>query len=403
MMELIISAILVTFPLLIYDYFVIYSQNMKRKKRSIVLKLILYSSLYLAMFYTKNIPFNYRFVSIIIPLILTYLYKEKFTSIVINIIIINYTINYLNYNMISTFMLFFLLYLNFNKYIKSNKNDIIFINNTIILVAIFQIANTIMNYSKMLLIDNIHSFIIFTIIIKLLDYFLSESKNVINLHMNLKEFEKDKNMKINLFKITHEIKNPLAVIKGYLSMFDVNNKEKSIKYIKIIKSEVNRSLNLLSDFMEFTKIKINTSNVIFNDLMDDIKEVLIPFFNAKNVKYNFNIEANIEINIDYNRIKQVLINVIKNAVEACPNNMGLVSTTIFKDKDYLYIFVKDNGSGMDKDTLDNILVPFFTTKENGTGLGVSLSKEIILSHKGEISYDSILGKGTTCKITLPLN
>lgn len=402
-MELIISAILVTFPLLIYDYFVIYSQNMKMKKRSIVLKLILYSSLYLAMYYTKNIPFNYRFVSIIIPLILTYLYKEKFTSIVINIIIINYTINYLNYNMISTFMLFFLLYLNFNKYIKSNKNDNIFINNTIILVAMFQIANTIMNYSKMFLIDNIHSFIIFTIIIKILNYFLSESKNVINLHMNLKEFEKDKNMKINLFKITHEIKNPLAVIKGYLSMFDVNNKEKSIKYIKIIKSEVNRSLNLLSDFMEFTKIKINTNNVIFNDLMDDIKEVLIPFFNAKNVKYNFNIEANIEINIDYNRIKQVLINVIKNAVEACPNNMGLVSTTIFKDKDYLYIFVKDNGSGMDKDTLDNILVPFFTTKENGTGLGVSLSKEIILSHKGEISYDSILGKGTTCKITLPLN
>ena len=402
-MELIISAILVTFPLLIYDYFVIYSQNMKRKKRSIVLKLILYSSLYLAMFYTKNIPFNYRFVSIIIPLILTYLYKEKFTSIVINIIIINYTINYLNYNMISTFMLFFLLYLSFNKYIKSNKNDNIFINNTIILVAMFQIANTIMNYSKMFLIDNIHSFIIFTIIIKILNYFLSESKNVINLHMNLKEFEKDKNMKINLFKITHEIKNPLAVIKGYLSMFDINNKEKSTKYIKIIKSEVNRSLNLLSDFMEFTKIKINTNNVIFNDLMDDIKEVLIPFFNAKNVKYNFNIEANIEINIDYNRIKQVLINVIKNAVEACPNNMGLVSTTIFKDKDYLYIFVKDNGSGMDKDTLDNILVPFFTTKENGTGLGVSLSKEIILSHKGEISYDSILGKGTTCKITLPLN
>ncbi len=402
-MELIISAILVTFPLLIYDYFVIYSQNMKMKKRSIVLKLILYSSLYLAMFYTKNIPFNYRFVSIIIPLILTYLYKEKFTSIVINIIIINYTINYLNYNMISTFMLFFLLYLSFNKYIKSNKNDNIFINNTIILLAMFQIANTIMNYSKMFLIDNIHSFIIFTIIIKILNYFLSESKNVINLHMNLKEFEKDKNMKINLFKITHEIKNPLAVIKGYLSMFDINNKEKSTKYIKIIKSEVNRSLNLLSDFMEFTKIKINTSNVIFNDLMDDIKEVLIPFFNAKNVKYNFNIEANIEINIDYNRIKQVLINVIKNAVEACPNNMGLVSTTIFKDKDYLYIFVKDNGSGMDKDTLDNILVPFFTTKENGTGLGVSLSKEIILSHKGEISYDSILGKGTTCKITLPLN
>ena len=242
-------------------------------------------------------------------------------------------------------------------------------------------------------------YLVFYAIIK----FYDKVSKVVELYSSLEEITKEKKLYESLFKITHEIKNPLAVIKGYLSMFDVNNKEKSTKYIKIIKSEVNRSLNLLSDFMEFTKIKINTSNVIFNDLMDDIKEVLIPFFNAKNVKYNFNIEANIEINIDYNRIKQVLINVIKNAVEACPNNMGLVSTTIFKDKDYLYIFVKDNGSGMDKDTLDNILVPFFTTKENGTGLGVSLSKEIILSHKGEISYDSILGKGTTCKITLPLN
>ena len=106
--------------------------------------------------------------------------------------------------------------------------------------------------------------------------------------------------------------------------------------------------------------------------------------------------------MDYNRIKQVIINVIKNAVEACRESNGMVTTTAFTEEDYLIIVVKDNGIGMDKFVLDNILVPFYTTKDNGTGLGVSLSKEILEAHGGTINYDSVKGKYTTCKITIPL-
>ena len=185
-------------------------------------------------------------------------------------------------------------------------------------------------------------------------------------------------------------------------MFDVTDIEKSKRYISILKNEVNRTLNLLSDFMEFTKIKIVKKECNFNDLISDVKEVLIPFFVKKNVSYSFCVQNNIIVNMDYNRIKQVIINVIKNAVEACRESNGMVTTTAFTEEDYLIIVVKDNGIGMDKFVLDNILVPFYTTKDNGTGLGVSLSKEILEAHGGTINYDSVKEKYTTCKITIPL-
>ena len=66
------------------------------------------------------------------------------------------------------------------------------------------------------------------------------------------------------------------------------------------------------------------------------------------------------------------------------------------------ITISDNGVGMDKETLNNIYEMFYTTKQNGTGLGVALSNEIILAHGGTLKYESELGKGTTCMITLPV-
>ena len=151
-------------------------------------------------------------------------------------------------------------------------------------------------------------------------------------------------------------------------------------------------------------IKIEKKEINFSTLIDDIKDVLIPFFKAKNVSFYFEVEdeENLIISVDYLRMKQVVLNIIKNAVESCTSNIGQVSTTVFKDSDSLYIYVKDNGSGMSKEVLENMLQPFYTTKEKGTGLGVSLSKEIIEAHKGNISYTSSLGKGTICKISLPL-
>lgn len=401
-MFLVINGIVVVFPILVYTFFIVYEENMKLEKSNIILKISLFISMYLALYFKKYVGLNYQISCLILPIILSYLYNEGKVALILSTLLCLHSCFSLNYNIYTSIIFFLLLYLAYKKYSKSNMSSKFLINSSIVLMLIYFVANLIISYNDIVMLDEIISLIMYSLIIYAINYGINESKNIISLHMNLKEFEKEKNIKLNLFKITHEIKNPLTVVNGYLSMFDVTDIEKSKRYISILKNEVNRTLNLLSDFMEFTKIKIVKKEYNFNDLISDVKEVLIPFFIKKNVSYSFCVQNNIIVNMDYNRIKQVIINVIKNAVEACRESNGMVTTTAFTEEDYLIIVVKDNGIGMDKFVLDNILVPFYTTKDNGTGLGVSLSKEILEAHGGTINYDSVKEKYTTCKITIPL-
>lgn len=401
-MFLVINGIVVVFPILVYTFFIVYEKNMKLEKSNIMLKISLFISMYLALYFKKYVGLNYQISCLILPIILSYLYNEGKVALILSILLCLHSCFSLNYNIYTSIIFFLLLYLAYKKYSKSNMSSKFLINSSIVLMLIYFVANLIISYNDIVMLDEIISLIMYSLIIYAINYGINESKNIISLHMNLKEFEKEKNIKLNLFKITHEIKNPLTVVNGYLSMFDVTDIEKSKRYISILKNEVNRTLNLLSDFMEFTKIKVVKKECNFNDLISDVKEVLIPFFVKKNVSYSFCVQNNIIVNMDYNRIKQVIINVIKNAVEACRESNGMVTTTAFTEEDYLIIVVKDNGIGMDKFVLDNILVPFYTTKDNGTGLGVSLSKEILEAHGGTINYDSVKEKYTTCKITIPL-
>lgn len=401
-MFLVINGIVVVFPILVYTFFIVYEENMKLEKSNLMLKISLFISMYLALYFKKYVGLNYQISCLILPIILSYLYNEGKVALILSTLLCLHSCFSLNYNIYTSIIFFLLLYLAYKKYSKSNMSSKFLINSSIVLMLIYFVANLIISYNDIVMLDEIISLIMYSLIIYAINYGINESKNIISLHMNLKEFEKEKNIKLNLFKITHEIKNPLTVINGYLSMFDVTDIEKSKRYISILKNEVNRTLNLLSDFMEFTKIKVVKKECNFNDLISDVKEVLIPFFVKKNVSYSFCVQNNIIVNMDYNRIKQVIINVIKNAVEACRESNGMVTTTAFTEGDYLIIVVKDNGIGMDKFVLDNILVPFYTTKDNGTGLGVSLSKEILEAHGGTINYDSVKEKYTTCKITIPL-
>ena len=106
---------------------------------------------------------------------------------------------------------------------------------------------------------------------------------------------------------------------------------------------------------------------------------------------------------DYNRLKQVLVNVLKNSIEAMENVESKILTveTCLKEQDFL-IKVKDSGEGISKENLKKLKDPFFTTKVRGTGLGVYLSNEIIRAHHGSLDYDSVEGEGTMVLISLHL-
>ena len=186
-------------------------------------------------------------------------------------------------------------------------------------------------------------------------------------------------------------------------MFDPNNIEKSARYSSIIKEEINRTLNILQDFLELSKVKITKEEIDINMLLEEIRDTVNLLANDKKINLEFNLlDEEIYLKADYNKLKQVFINIIKNSIEAI-NKEGTIKVSTSIDNHSFLINIEDNGSGMDEETLNKVSNLFFTTKKNGTGLGIALSKEIISLHNGKIDYYSKENIGTKVIITLPTN
>ena len=229
-------------------------------------------------------------------------------------------------------------------------------------------------------------------------------EQVTSLYLSVSELEKDKQIKNSLFKITHEVKNPIAVCKGYLDMLNVSDKDQVSRYIPIVRQELSRSLDIMNDFMEFSKIKIEKDYIDIHMLLEELESDLNLLIKGKNVSFEMNLsqdEDEVYVMGDYGRLKQVFVNLIKNSLEAMSGRGKILIKAQVFDK-YYCIEVIDDGSGMDKETLSHMKEMFFTTKVKGTGLGVSLSNEIIKAHEGTLNYFSELGKGTKVVVKLPI-
>lgn len=401
LLEASLYIIIIIFPILLNLFFITYKKNIKKEESKIFLNLALLISLYFSIKYFNLISNNYFYIFSTIPILLSFLYKKPWISTILIAIFIENYFYIINDNYFVILFLIVSYYILYHIYVTTEMKIKTYSFSFAIISIIYTILKTIINSStityEILIILSLYFLSVFLTII-----FIIKSKEIMQIFMTFRDLEKENFIKVSLFKITHEIKNPLAVVKGYLDMFDVNNKEKSEKYLNIIKNEIKRTLNLLSDLNEFNKVKINKEYISFNKLLDEIKDIFISYFKENKVKYTFKTEENINILLDVERIKQVLINILKNSVEAS-NNGCKINFVSFIDTNKLYIFIKDNACGMEKEVLDNLFTPFYTTKDYGTGLGLCLSKEIIEAHNGLINYTSTINKGTTVKIVLPLH
>ena len=186
-------------------------------------------------------------------------------------------------------------------------------------------------------------------------------------------------------------------------MYDSENK-KTKDYIPIVKKEIDRTLTLLEDFLSMNHIKIQKEVIDLNVLLEDIEEHFKLILKEKNIHFECQTMDDEEyIYADYNRLLQVFINLIKNSVESFEKRKDrYLKITLKLHKKQVLISIEDNGIGMKEETLQKIKNPFFTTKTRGTGLGVSLSNQIIEAHEGHLEYDSVYGEGTTVKLDFPL-
>lgn len=368
--QILISVVILIFPIIVYLFYCTYNNNLNKEQSKLFLDISILSSLYLLVIYDSKFIIFYN-----IPLIFAFMKKRTFVSIIITAIIL-FSLNFSVIN-IAEYIIYFIIYFFYKKNI----------------LCLFLIIKFIFN-------NNFLTSILFVIITYLVLFLYKKGEDIIKLHMNIKELEKEKQLRSSLFKITHEIKNPIAVCKSYLDMFDINNKD-HIRYIGILKEEMDKILLLLQDFLSMNKIKIEKEILDINFLLEDIVNQFEPILKDKNIKFIHNIcEEEIFVEGDYNRLNQVFINIIKNSIEAI-NDKGVIKLDYEIDRNFK-IIIEDNGCGITEDQIEKIKEPFYTTKKNGTGLGVSLSIEIIKAHNGKIDYIP-LKKGLKVIVELPIH
>lgn len=396
---LILDSILILFPISLI--LIINGCYEGKTNKKILIDIANLTSFFLILKYDKCIT-TYDMILINIPFIISILYKRKLSSAVLSIlIVIFYYKNGSNPIVISLEYLIYIIIFIIMKVKSISKSNIIytflFIKGVFLTIENFYILgkNNIETLIKIFI-----SLTTFYLISALTIKIIKIIENFISLKQINKELEKEKKLKNSLFKITHEVKNPIAVCKGYLSMMDYKDIPKVKKYNKIIESELNRTLDIMDNFSAYTKVKITKDIMDINYLLEETLESMKIVFKRHKVKINYKNKEEIYLNGDYNRLKQVFVNLLKNSCEAIEKN-GQIDIKVSVKKSYIYIKIKDSGKGIEKENLEKIGELFYSSKAKGTGLGTALSKEIIKLHNGEIIYKSELDKYTEVTVKLP--
>ena len=405
MEDIVLDVILMTFPVLIYFIYNCYLEVCMEKYNKLLLDLSLVTSMYLCFRY-GNVDKN--FLSLLfcnLPIVVAYLKKQPSVGVLLSLVVVVYSYFYLHISvfvMIIKFLSYFLFYcIGVKREIKDNT--------FILLIAVLQGFFFSMEYFSQIFSNDVVSvikiffyMILFYMLPFILLYLFQLAEKITSLYLCVSELEHDKQIKTSLFKITHEVKNPIAVCKGYLDMLDVSNSSQVKRYIPIIRQELSRSLDIMSDFMEFSKIKIEKELIDVNLLLLEVEGELTLLMKGKSIDFSVHlIDDEVYMMGDYGRLKQVFVNLIKNSIESI-EKVGCIQISAHILHGYYYIEVLDNGCGMDKETLSHMKEMFFTTKSRGTGLGVSLSNEIIKAHSGFLDYYSEVGRGTKVVVKLPI-
>ncbi|MDD5530979.1 MAG: ATP-binding protein [bacterium] len=233
------------------------------------------------------------------------------------------------------------------------------------------------------------------------------------LEQQLIQIEKFKTLEQLAFGLTHQIKNPLAIISGYAQLISkdteiekINNKD-ILDNVSIIQEQVTRASNLVTNLLNFTKhTEMNFTKVNVCLLLDKTISLYEHAFTEHNIiiKRNYTYSPNLlDVEADESQFMEIFSVVINNSIESMATSGELeVLTNMSEDNSQIDIKIRDTGCGIRQRDLDKIFTPFFTTKTKGTGLGLFYSKIIISRHKGSITINSKEGKGTEVSIKLPV-
>ncbi|WP_071395044.1 sensor histidine kinase [Bacillus tuaregi] len=238
--------------------------------------------------------------------------------------------------------------------------------------------------------------------------FQSESLTIEN---NKTEFNHEHvaDVKKQAAELVHEIRNPLTTIKGFLELLKPSFSELGKgEYAELALDELDRVNDLINQFLnEMKPSHVKKEYMALNQNLLHLIKLFESESKDKNIKLltHFS-EKEIHVYMDKNKLKQVLINLIKNAIEAieeADNPAGSIDIQTEADEQHAFIHIVDNGCGMSSETINQLFRPFYTTKSMGTGIGLSVCKNIINHYHGNISIKTNQNTGSRITISLPLH
>lgn len=211
---------------------------------------------------------------------------------------------------------------------------------------------------------------------------------------------------MTLRKISHEFGNALTLINSSLQIIESSHPEvKTFKYWDTTMEDIVYLKNLIAQISQFNNSEILSLSVVqLQSILTDVVTSFLVHEDVinKNLSIHINCTCDIpDISGDYIKLKQVFINIIKNAIEACEAN-DKIRISLSIENSQILIDITDTGCGMSETQINNIFNPMITYKPGGTGLGLPISKRIIEAHNGAITVPSSNENGTTFRITFPL-
>ncbi|GAA3406935.1 HAMP domain-containing sensor histidine kinase [Paenibacillus hodogayensis] len=202
--------------------------------------------------------------------------------------------------------------------------------------------------------------------------------------------------------VAHEIRSPLTAVKGFLQLLLRNVEGKERQYVEISMTELNRMEYIVDDFLNYSKPQTETIEVCsVREILKQMKETADPLARSKSIDIQVDAEQALWIEANPFKIKQALIHIIKNAIDASMAPGGHISVKACRRSNQVCIDIQDYGTGMTPEQLEILGTPFYSTKTNGTGLGLMAAFRIVHAIHGKLEFRSVKGEGTTATMTVP--
>lgn len=410
--HILLQALMVLFPIVLF--MAAFNDHSNKKKNNLIFTLVLMLTTGLSLIFAIKIDDGVILDLRMVPLYIAYIYGGNVVGLAVTFFyfLVRFLIG--GWGMIPAFVVLIIMTAIIQLFIHSYHTWDIRKKIGVSVTFIFSVSIILPILGSLLLNE---SFTLTTTIISIL--FVLESAVVtwlviflIESHSEKLQLVQDiqKTEKLNVVgqlaaSVAHEIRNPMTSVRGFIQLLSSskNLSKEEKQYVSISLEELDRANSIIDDYLSLGREQSIKGQQRIDAAVELKKSInaLTSYAHLRNVELLFDYKESVFVKGESGRLQQLFINLIKNGIEAIADS-GKIVVTVHKSKKDAVIVISDNGEGMNEEQIENLGLPFYSTKDKGTGLGLMVCLRIIKEMGGKLEVHSKEGTGTTFEIVFPL-